>query len=243
MGRISRNIAPVHPAGTKYSDINVSVLILAGAIGYRMKSYGPKSMLTIGEKTVLDYQVESIKRVYPKSEIVIVIGFGAEKIVKNKPNGVRLVENQLYENTGELTQLRLGLNNITENNIIIINGDILFNDKAISIVSSKSSLLIDQQNKLPESEIGAVVSENMVTNLSHGLDKNWCNICFVTGKELQHLRRFVNNRDKEKLFFFEAINYLIERNGKFSALSPDKMSVYRINSIEDMSRINENFNI
>ena len=49
----------------------VSVLLLAENHGYRMKSYGPISLVNIGDMTLLEHQVQAISSVFVNFEIIL----------------------------------------------------------------------------------------------------------------------------------------------------------------------------
>ena len=61
----------------------LSAIILASEITKGMKSIGSKALLPIsGSVTLIDYQIQFLKRFYNPVEIYICTGFDHEKIVK-----------------------------------------------------------------------------------------------------------------------------------------------------------------
>ena len=109
----SRHVIPIHPRKSDKYKQQMSVVILAAGMNYRAKSYGPKCLLTDkNDITLLSLQINNIRAVYPESEIILTVGFEADKILKKVPSDVRIIENQLYENTNTIEEIRLSLNNI-----------------------------------------------------------------------------------------------------------------------------------
>ena len=57
---------------------SVSVIIPAAGMGRRMKSYGPKPLIKIGNSTIIKNQVSLLKSYIPNSNIILV--FSSNKI-------------------------------------------------------------------------------------------------------------------------------------------------------------------
>ena len=69
-------------AGTS-QDNNLTVIIPAAGIGHRMKSYGPKCLLPFNQQdTIITKTISNLQKIYPFSEIITVVGFEADKIIK-----------------------------------------------------------------------------------------------------------------------------------------------------------------
>ena len=96
-------ISPKTNAGS-HKDSLVTCILLAENCGYRMKSYGPLSMIDIKGKTLLKRQIEAIKSCFFNYEIIISVGFESKKIsnyIREKfpSDNIRIVENQIYLNS------------------------------------------------------------------------------------------------------------------------------------------------
>ena len=81
------------PTRRKKNDrTDITVIILAANIGYGMKSYGPKALLNINpHETLLEYQLNLVQTSFPHADVVLVVGFLADKGIKHCPDGVRIV--------------------------------------------------------------------------------------------------------------------------------------------------------
>ena len=94
-------------------------------------------------------------------------------------------------------------------NILFFHGDLYFNDKALSNLNYKKSfLLIDSKNMMKPKEIGVTIQNNKATMLSYGLPTKWCQMAFITGKELKILKNILCKLQgsQKKLLSFEIIN-------------------------------------
>ena len=63
-------------------DDNIVFVILSAGVGNRMRSYGPKCLFKTSEETILDKQISTIKSNFPRNEIILVVGFESNKIIK-----------------------------------------------------------------------------------------------------------------------------------------------------------------
>lgn len=229
----NRFVTTTRRPGRQVKD-GFSVIILCGNMGYRMKSYGPKSLLTFPDGTlVIERLLETVELHFPNSEIVVGTGFEADRVISRLPNGVHVVENQLYETTNDVEELRLCLNATTRENIIIINGDLIFNNVTLDKLTKKGSSVVVSNTNMSDAEIGVTIVDDKVTIFAYDLPTKWCNIVYVTGKELDLLRKVIKNRDRNKWFIFEALNMVIESGGSFTTSQPKHMDITKIDKLKD----------
>ena len=72
----------------KIKNVNadtITVIIPAAGTGRRMKTYGPKPMISIGKKTILQRQVDIVKAYFKNVKFIIVTGFESDKLIQNSP--------------------------------------------------------------------------------------------------------------------------------------------------------------
>jgi hypothetical protein len=232
-------MVPIKPKGLEKDGL--SIIILSGSPGYRMRSYGPRCLLK--DKygvTILQNQTNSFTIFKPKAEIILVSGFELDKVVKNKPAGVRIVENQLYEDTNEVEEARLGINNALYDNILLTFGDIYFNDFLIRDLALKeSTLVVDQKNSMLSDDVGVTVVDEYATIMSFAIrHPKWCRFAFFTGRELKLLKAFISDRNNNKLYLFEALNFIMEKGGKFKAFYTKPVhNVIHVDSAKGLEKI------
>ena len=93
MSAASRNVVKAKEQQVDQKGEDLSVVIPAAGIGRRMKSHGPKSLIHIKDSSIIERQIKLVHKYYPESEIIVVVGFGAnlirEKIRRNKRNWLR----------------------------------------------------------------------------------------------------------------------------------------------------------
>lgn len=223
----------------KKREIFMPVAILSAGISSRMKTHEPRSLLKIGNETLIEHQINIINAAFNENEIILVVGYKSEKIVK-KIDGkkVRVIENQLFENTNSGESLRLAIINNIYNRILMIHGDLHFNLETLQNLNySKSFLLIDNNAQMSDREVGVITHEKRITNLSYGLKSKWCQVAYFQGTEYQILKQILN-KDKEsirKKVSFEIINEIIDKGGYFYHYEPDNMNIVEIDCIRDIN--------
>ena len=218
---------------------NLTVIILAANIGYGMKSYGPKTLLNVNDtETVLDHQINLIRTVFPRADIILVVGFLADRIIRKCPPGIRIVENQLYEHTNEATQIRLALNCTLTDNVLILKDDVVFNSETLADISKdKSCIIYDSQGQLEASSIGATIVDGYATTFAFEMPDKWCNIVYLVQKELKILRALCNNKEHSRMYLFEILKLMLNRIEKIKAIEPRNMEIIKIDNSRDLEKL------
>ena len=239
------HIAPVRPTNIPRNDI--TIIILAANIGYGMKTYGPKSLITVNSsETLIEYQINLLKSIFPLSDILLVVGFHADKIIRKCPSGVRIIENVLFETSNEVEQVRLALNCALTSNVLIMKDDIVFNYETLrNITKDKSCIIYDSKKQIDSSNVGVVVVDNYVTFFSYDSPNKWCHIAYLTKKELKLVKYLCNHKERKRMFIFEIFNMMLEKTGKITAIEPNSMKIIKIDSskyIPQIEESNENSN-
>jgi|TARA_R110000765_G_scaffold137541_4_gene237145 choline kinase len=218
------------------SGRKITVAILSAGVGSRIKSYEPRSLLKIGNKLLIEHQVNTINQCFEYPEIISVIGCHANKVVKKTRGIVRVVENQLYDSSNSSESLRLAVNNTLNENILFMHGDLYFNENTLDVNYDKSFVIVDKTNQIKDSEVGVTICDDKLSILSYGLPTKWAQIAYFTAKEFKILKGIFQkyeHEDKKKLSF-EIINMVIEAGGNFECYEPQEMSIIEIDRIKDI---------
>jgi choline kinase len=207
-----------------------------------MKSHGPRPLLRVtNELNLITHQLNVIRDAIPLNEVVLVCGHQAEKVMNNTPNDIVKIHNENYETTNVLRSIGLGLRACTTDRVLILYGDLLFNPETLyNAQLEESSVFIDRHGLLSSDSVGCTYDDNLVVEqLLYDLPNKWAQIMFVANRELALLKTVAWDRDKDKLFGFEAVNEIIKKNGRFLAQSPKNMKIIDIDSSKDLVYIKE----
>ena len=214
-----------------------SIIIPSAGMGKRMRSYGPKSLIKVTpDKNIIDNQIEIINKNFNNHEVILVCGFEADKLMNNTPDNIVKIENENYEKTNVVRSIGLGLRAATSDKVLIIYGDLVFNEETIkNLKPETSSLVVDSSSTMKDDEVGCNISNHNVEQMLPDIDNKWAQIAFLIGDELEMLKKISWNRDKSHYFGFEAMNEIIEKGGKFKSLSPQGMKITDVDSSKDLT--------
>lgn len=225
------NIKGREKKNTKPQD--VCVAILSAGIGARIKSHEPRSLLKIKDKTLIEHQILAVNSCFEDPEIICVVGYDSQRIIKKIKEHARIVENQLYDKTNNSESLRLAVNNTNKNGVLFIHGDLLFNSETLNVDYNKSFVLVDTCGQMEKKEVGLTIENGAATIFSYGLECKWCQIAYITGKELRIARQmFLKFEDQhKKLLSFEILNKIIDQGGMFNCYEPKDMRIFEIDKV------------
>jgi len=241
MALATRNITSTKRS-YKPSTSDVTVIIPAAGMGHRMKSYGPKALINLYDDiTLIERQLHLIWAVYPKSEIFVVIGFEAEKIrsrLKDYP--VRFIYNPIHQETNVLYSISLAIQASISKEVLIVYGDLIFNESAIRNLRGSSTVVIDDEGMMKKCEVGVCVQDKSAINFSFGLETKWAQISYLSGKELSLFREICLKSETSQWFGYEALNYVLENGGKIQAVKQKSIKLFEIDSARDLEKIPKN---
>ena len=214
----------------------LTVIIPVAGMGYRMKSYGPKCLLKANQQqTILQKTIKNIKSEYPFSDIIVVAGFEAEKIINSLPHEIRVVENQNYQDTNIVESIRLGINASKHENALIIYGDLIFNVYSIRKVTREGTcVVVDSKSRFKEEEVGVTNAQGHATVFAYGLEDKWSQIAFFQKQDFLELKKLCSDKKKNKLYPFEIFNIMIANGCKIKAIEPKGMLIKEIDSLKDL---------
>jgi len=214
--------------------VDCSVILLCGGEGLRMKTYGVKSLIQLNnEHTIISRQLELIQNTISPKEIIIVGGFEAERLFNKTPTNILKVENEKFAETNVCRSLGIGLRITSTEFIVVIHGDLVFTQNALTFPLSRS-LLIADNNYMNQEEVGMTICDGEVEHLYYDLPKKWGQIATYTRRELKLLRGICYNSDKFRLYGFEVINEIMNKGGRFFAYENENIRMVDVDSPKDI---------
>lgn len=228
-------------------DEKVTFIFLAENYGYRMKSYGPVPLINIGEKTLLEHQIQAIQSTFIDFEIILCSGFETQKVYHYVQQNfapsvpIRIVENQVYYHSNCCEGLRLCMNNTRNDRIIVCGGGVLLTVPYLrSLNIKKSSILYQQSCKESTFDIGIIDNGERLETLSLAVkDKVWTDLLYLNGDSM--IRSFYNTISKPELktkFLFEAVNAWRGRRQLYLSENKDE-KIIKVDNIKTLKRITE----
>ena len=215
---------------------HITVIIPAAGIGRRMKSYGPKPLIRIGESTVINIQIETIKAHIDARDIILVCGFRAEKLMNETPANIVKIENESYEDNNVTRSIGMGLRAVRDSDtVVVVYGDLVFNSVAIESLNLGKSCVIIGNEQMGGDEVGCIIDEHHnLANMMYDLPLKWGHIAVFKDYELQLLKEFCWDKRNYRRFGFEIINRILERGGVFECICNEDIKVVDIDTSKDI---------
>ena len=223
------------------SQDKINIIIPAAGMGRRMKSYGPKPLIKIGNSTIIKNQINLLQTYIPNATIILVCGFKANMLMNETPHHIVKIENEKYEETNVIRSIGMGLRAIGNcPKLMIVYGDLVFNSEAIKNIPFKESSIIVTKQEMGNEEVGCIIDKNKrLTNLMYDLPIKWGQIAIFMNKELRLLKQLCWDKKNNTKFGFEIINQIIERGGKFTCIQNKKIKIIDIDSSKDIQKAKE----
>lgn len=131
----------------------------------------PKSLIQVGEKTILEYMLDNISNAGIK-EVILIVGYEAEKVMEKIGNTykncrIRYYVNSDYATTDNMFSLWMARNEI-ERGIIFFNADIIFHPKILNnlLKGPENAIAVDDTIILEEDSMKVRVIDKKVKSIS-----------------------------------------------------------------------------
>ena len=155
----------------------MKAIILAAGKGTRLNGGGlkPKCLFEVGGRSLLERQLSALRDAR-LNEIVLVLGFDADKIRPFCPPTTSFVLNHEFAETSSLYSLWLAREHLTDG-FVVLNCDVLFHSHLLhKLLSSPvdDALLVDfvdkQHNHLGDEEMKVKVSNGLIIDIRKDMD-------------------------------------------------------------------------
>jgi len=237
----------------------MKAVILAAGMGKRLKKVSgglPKSMIKIGNSSIIHHQLESCLKV-GINKFVVVLGYKKEQLKEHilekiDHENITFVENPIYDTTNTLYSLWLTREYLNDD-FIYFNADVLFQSDLLQKISAKSkySQLLLETKSCAEEEVKMIIDDEMrIQQISKVLPIPECAGEFIgIGKfNKEILNRFVhylqygvdNNQSNN---YFEYAVDLLAKDEILKVIPTDGVPCIEIDFPEDLKKAKELFSI
>lgn len=215
---------------------DTSIVIVAAGPGRKMRAYSPKALIGLPDgRTVLQRQVDLARKVWRTADVVVVGGHQADRLSRFLPRGVRLVENERFEDTGSARSALIGLRAASAARCVLMMGDLVFDEGALDgLHLKKSAVLVGGPNGPKGRDVGVTVADGLAVNFGYGLARAWAGAALLCGRELDLFKALAAGPDRDRLMAVEVFNGILERRGEFQAVEAAGR-VVRIDGVGDLA--------
>jgi hypothetical protein len=202
-----------------------------------MRKLGPKALLSLSAgTTVLGAQLAAFARDLPGSQPVLVVGYESERVIREVPPHVMVVENELYEDCGIGRTLEIGCRVCVRPRLLVVYGDLVLGPSFLHNLPRSGSWAFLGEGR--GEEVGANVVRGRVEAFTFAQKElKWSQAVLLDGEELDCFKHTVKNyRDR---LGHELLNHIIDRGG---VIRMRRAGEFReIDSTADLARAREFF--
>jgi len=132
----------------------MKVIILAAGKGTRLGKPFPKTLTNLKDgKSILVHQLDGLYKYIRREDIFVVVGYKKELIKQAFPD-LHYINNEKYNETNTSQSLLIALNKLTDNEILWLNGDIVFDHRVIEkILACKNSCMAVNKDQVGDEEV------------------------------------------------------------------------------------------
>lgn len=220
----------------------MKAVILAAGVGSRLEMSVPKALMVLfNNKTIIDYQIERVSEFVPTCDIYVVVGYKKEMIIETHPE-LRYVYNEAYAETNTGKSLLKALNEIDNDDVLWLNGDVVFDGKLISrlIMANDSCVLVDNKTCGPEEVKYSTDSRGYIKSISKEVfpaQGEALGINLVKRDELQVFKKHLALIDMLDYFEKAIENMIRQDNMKILAVNTDGLFCQEIDFPEDLEYV------
>lgn len=155
-------------------------------------------------------QLRSLKKVFGENvDIVVVSGYKTAELEIELKRKVRIVTNELFEQTDMAHSIYLGIKATTSQAIYVIDGSLVFDDKVFR-PKLESHVYTDDSG-----EVGLIIENNKIVSVSYGLDGiRLGKIMYLCKNDVTRFIKFYSS----KLLFSEVLNLMIDDGMNLEAI-------------------------
>jgi len=220
----------------------MKAVILAAGMGKRLGMLAPKSLavLTNGQ-TIFDYQVEKMSKFVSGSNIYVVVGYKKEMIMEKHPE-LTYVYNEAYAATNTGKSLLKALNKIDSDDVLWLNGDVVFDEQLIPrlIVANNSCVLVDNKKCGVEEVKYSTDSEGYINRISKEVfpgEGEALGINLVKRKELPILKKHLALIDDQDYFEKAIENMIAQGDIRILPINLNALFCHEVDFPEDLEYV------
>lgn len=221
-----------------------TVIILSAGVGSRLGNPYPKGLTSLGNgETIFSRQLRQFREF--SLRIIVVVGFKKDLVMEADPN-VLFAYNANFDTTNTSKSLLCGLRHISDQDVLWINGDVVFEIGIIrDLLQEDGSWVVVNNAHVGEEEVKYTTDQNGYINAISKVVKNPLGEAVgINLIEAAHLDLFkqklmaVNQQD----YFERGMELLLqEKERLFKPLSVDDSACIEVDFREDLNRARKLF--
>ena len=221
----------------------MKAVILAAGIGSRLGISEPKPLTKLKNgESILQRQVECLSEYIGINNIIAIVGYKKELIMESFPN-LLYVYNDFYDTTNTSKSLLAGLNKIEEEDVLWLNGDVVFEKELLpQIIQCPESCMAVNTNSVGEEEIKYNLFEDgTIKDVSKAVNPALGEAVGINKIILSDLHQFKANLEKchNQDYFEKALELSIQNGMKVIPVDISDYLCMEIDFVDDLKQINK----
>ena len=221
----------------------MKAVILAAGIGSRLGISEPKPLTKLKNgESILQRQVECLSEYIGINNIIAIVGYKKELIMESFPN-LLYVYNDFYDTTNTSKSLLAGLNKIEEEDVLWLNGDVVFEKELLpQIIQCPESCMAINTNSVGEEEIKYNLFEDgTIKDVSKAVNPALGEAVGINKIILSDLHQFKANLEKchNQDYFEKALELSIQNGMKVIPVDISDYLCMEIDFADDLKQINK----
>ncbi len=229
-------------------------VILAAGRGRRLsedvdlEKIGPKCLLTINGYTLLERMVSDLVS-FDVDTINIVVGYKAETVQSvcttlSKKYGAsfNLVNNNDYLSTNTACSLDIGLDDVEDGDVVIFNGDMLYDYNILKniLATKQTAISVDNKKVLTEESFKLRIINNRIEEMGKTtpIEKatgEFIGISTISGRDLEEAKRLLKVLISDDLNnYYDLIYQSISKSGNLAYSFTNGLKWTEIDDIHDL---------
>ncbi len=220
------------------------VIILAAGMGARFEDHeGPKALLPLANhKSILEQQLENVSSFTHLDHVILVVGYKSDTIRDIYPN-LKFVENPDFATTNTAKSLMLALENIEGEDVLWLNGDVVFHPTALHslIAFGKTAMVVntesvdDEEVKYRTDGAGLVVEVSKTVEDAQG---EAVGINLFKADDLPALKAALKKCQNSD-YFEKALEYCIEAGVEIWSIPVRSTAAVEVDFADDLDKANQ----
>ena len=221
----------------------MKAIILAAGIGSRLGNSNPKPLTKLNNgESILGRQVAYLSEYLGVTNIIAIVGYKKDLIMESFPN-LLYVYNNFYDSTNTSKSLLAGLHKIENENVLWLNGDVVFEKELLpQIIKCSKSCMAVNTNSVGEEEIKYNVFDNgNIKEVSKTTSPALGEAVGINKIMTSDLPLFKANLEKcdDQDYFEKALELSIQDGMKIMPVDINKYLCMEIDFWDDLEQINK----
>ena len=221
----------------------MKAIILAAGIGSRLESSNPKPLTKLKNgESILGRQISYLSEYLGINNIFVIVGYKKDLIMESFPN-LLYVYNNFYDTTNTSKSLLAGLNKIENEDVLWINGDVVFEKELLpQIIQGSKSCMAVNTNAVGEEEIKYnVFDDGNIRKVSKTVSSALGESVGINKIMASDLPLFKANLEKcnTQDYFEKALEFSIQDGMKIIPVDISDFLCMEIDFIDDLYQINK----